>query len=319
MIDAVIPAHEKDVDTVGLCAEYIKKNVVGIRDVYVVSRNKLTDNAKWVSEDIFPFTLEETSKIIGKHKRTCWYYAGLIQQTAALVVPDLAEHVLVCDSDTIFARPTKFIDDNGKVLFNVSYDVPAHVYDHPYFEYVEKLIPGLSKQSQYSGIVHHMPVKKSILQSLHNKVEELHGMPFWKASLSVTLQDYKTVNKNCHATGQGMMSTYDLYFNYVSKYFPDSMVVDPKKSVLAYKEKFGVPGFLEHNVPSRTNLYGNVKVFPDDEQNKFKFDNIGDSMRHIVNRAGELGWYAITFQDHTRVGAPESARINDEYVQKYVL
>ena len=318
MIDAVIPAHEKDTDTVGLCAEYIKKNVVGIRDVYVVSKDKLTDNAKWVSEDIFPFTLEKVSDIIGKHKRTCWYYAGLIQQTAALVVPNLADHVLICDSDTIFTRPTKFIDENNKTLFNVSYDVPSHVNDHPYFEYMEKLVPGLCKQSKYSGIVHHMPVRKNVLQSLHDEVEKIHDMPFWKASLSVTLQDYKTVNKNCHATGQGMMSTYDLYFNYVTKYFPDTMVINPKKSILAYKEKFGVDGFLEHNVPSRTNLYGNVKVFSDEEQNKFKFEDIKDSMRHIANRVGELGWSAVTFQNHTRIGCEENGKINDEYIRKHV-
>ena len=77
MIDAVIPAHEKDIDTVGLCVEYIKKNVNGIRNVYVVSKNKLTDNAEWVSEDIFPFTLSDVIDIIGKHRRTCWsFYSG---------------------------------------------------------------------------------------------------------------------------------------------------------------------------------------------------------------------------------------------------
>ena len=52
-VDAVIPAHEKDIDTVGLCVEFIKKNVENIRNVYVVSKYKLTDNAIWVSEDSF--------------------------------------------------------------------------------------------------------------------------------------------------------------------------------------------------------------------------------------------------------------------------
>ena len=58
MIDAVIPAHAKDVDTLDLCINGIKNNVIGIRNVYVVSREELTKNAIWVPESTFPFTLK---------------------------------------------------------------------------------------------------------------------------------------------------------------------------------------------------------------------------------------------------------------------
>ncbi len=304
MIDVVIPSHEKDKETLDLCIQGVKENIQDVRRIIVVSKNKMTDNAEWISEETFPFTIKDVGDTIGFHRKTFNYFGGLIQTTSALVLPDLCDNVLVLDSDTIFLTPKKFVDDENRVSFDVSYDVAAGVVDHPYYEHMEKLIPGLTKQTRYSGIVHHMLIQKDILQDMFNRVEEYHNKPFWKANLDVTLEDYRTwPNKGSHADAPLLLTTYELYFNYALKYFPDRVKIEPRKSILAYKGRMGVDGENIERVGSRTNLNGNVKVLPEHEENQFKFESFKDSCEHISKRCKELGYDTVTFQNHTRIGS----------------
>ena len=79
----------------------------------------------------FPFSFEDVGKIVGFHNKTFNYYGGLIQTTSALVIPDLADNVLVCDADTIFLTPTTFVDDDNIAHYNVSYDIPKGCHSSP--------------------------------------------------------------------------------------------------------------------------------------------------------------------------------------------
>ena len=54
-IDVVIPAVEKDIPTLNLCVESIRKYGEGVRRVIVVSKDRLTDQAEWFDEKKFPF------------------------------------------------------------------------------------------------------------------------------------------------------------------------------------------------------------------------------------------------------------------------
>lgn len=306
MIDVVIPSHWKDADTLDLCIDGIRNNVKDVGRIIVVSKDKMTDNAEFYDERDFPFSFEDVGNIVGFHNKTFNYYGGLIQTTSALVIPDLSRDVLVCDSDTIFLKETEFIDDNDVALYNASYDIPQHITLHPYLEHMEKLIPGLNKQTQYSGICHHMLIQKDILQEMFDKVEDIHNMPFWKADISVTLEDYKSLNpKPAHKDAPLLFTTYELYFNYVLKYHADRVSIRPRKSILAYKGRMGVPGEEMHSVGSRTNLQGNVQILPKEEENNFSFPSFEDSCRHISERCREIGWDAVTFQNHTRIGSSQ--------------
>ena len=303
MIDAIIPSHIKDVDTLDLCIDNIRNNVKNIRRIIVVSKTRLTDNAEFYCEENFPFSFKDVGNIIGFHQKTFNYYGGLIQTTAALVIPNLERDVLICDADTIFLTETEFIDNNDIALYNASYDVPSEITLHPYFEHMEKLIPGLVKQTQYSGICHHMLIQQDILQEMFNRVEEIHNMPFWKADISVTLEDYKSLNpKRSHGESPLLFTTYELYFNYILKYHPDRMLIKPRKSILAYKGKMGVTGEELHNIGSRTNLQGNVQILPQEEETNFSFDSFKESCKYISKRCNDCGWDAVTFQNHTRIG-----------------
>ena len=287
-IDLVIPAHEKDIDTLNICIDYARKNVVDINKIYYVSRNKLTDNAIWISEDIFPFTLDDVATKIGKHRRTCWYYAGLIQTTSALIIPNLKKYVLIMDSDTIILRPTKFID-NGISLFNISpSDGLACYYEHAF-----KMIPSLTRQHQWSGVCHHIVINRDILQDLFTMVEEIHKKPFWDAYIDVTLEPYKSLKEHTHkdvigkhAKGQGRLTSYELYFTFAMQYHPDKVKIRKLNSIMAYKGWVGLPGY-ECGHPSRTNLQGNhVQIIPSAEENQFHFGTRNGKGRGAAPAAG---------------------------------
>ena len=81
MNDVVIAAHEKDVETLIPAIKSIKKNVIDLRNVYVISDKKLTDDAIWIPESEFSFNIKDVSNIVGTNRRTCWYYAMLLKVT----------------------------------------------------------------------------------------------------------------------------------------------------------------------------------------------------------------------------------------------
>tara|TARA_R110001592_G_scaffold53050_4_gene162773 strand:+ start:10003 stop:11187 length:1185 start_codon:yes stop_codon:yes gene_type:complete len=376
IIDAVIPAHIKDVDTLDLCIQSIKEHVKGIRNVHVVSKEKLTDEAIWVPEDSFPFTLKDVANIIGAHWRTGWYYADLLEFLSAILIPDLSEHVLICDSDTIFLEPHRFVvkgpDGNGKSIFNVGFDVPCRYVmpepfrypdpndpsrqfeikwiniemvdgglintnmthfknseemwqwlwapdyntKNPYFEYMKRIVPGLEKQTKFCAVVHHMPMQKTILKELVDKVEKEQEKPFWQFALETVLEDYDTVNNIEIKDAPGKMCGYDLYFNYAFQFHPALVAAQPKKSILAYKGKLGVadmPNDVSH--PSRSNLYGKYPILTPSEEELLNFETPKEAIRHLADRCKELGWSAVTFQNHSRITPEKHRQESAEYIK----
>ena len=138
---------------------------------------------------------------------------------------------------------------------------------------------------------------------MFTRVEEIHGLPFWKADIAVTLQHYNSLNKvPDHENSPLLFTTYELYFNYIFKYHPLRCAIREQNSILAYKGRMGVENEELHKVGSRTNLNGNAQVLKPEEENTFKFDCFRESCEHISKRCEELGYDAVTFQNHTRVG-----------------
>lgn len=324
MIDTIIPAHNKDIDTLDLCIDGIRNNVKDIRRIIVVSKEKLTDNAEYFPESAFPFSLEDIGAIVGFHNRTCKYFGGTLQMTAPFVIPDLTKNILTCDADHIFLRETEFINDKGIALYNVSYDIPKTISSHPYLEHCEKLIPGLTKQTEYSGVCHHILFQKDILQEIFDKVEQRYKMPFWRANLNVTLQPYKSLThpsqtkngKPVHADCPLLITTYEFYFNYIMKFYTDRCRIRKQNSILGYKGRLGVTGESPENVGSRTNLNGNIQILSKEEESKFEFNSFTESFKHICKRCKELGYDSVTFANHTRIGTPEDRRRHEKEINE---
>ena len=213
-IDVVIPAIEKDIHVLDHVIRGIRENGKNIRRVIVVSPEKLTDQAEWFDEALFPFNSKILSNSIEKgsldltgaqdlptHPRTGWYLQQLIKLYASFVIPDLSSNVLIIDADTVFLRPIEFLNEKNGGLYSHGYS-----YHKPYFEHVKNLLPGLGKIfPPISGVCHHMLFQRPVLNLLFEAVENHHQLPFWQAfCLSV------------HPSQLGLSgaSEYEIYFNF---------------------------------------------------------------------------------------------------------
>lgn len=215
VIDVVIPCHEKDIRTLELAIEGIKKYGTGIRRVITVSSKRLTDKAEWFDEASYPFSKQDIAYAIFKDKeaaeqyyqhgsRLGWIYQQLLKLYAPIVIPDISSQVLILDADTIFLRETTFIDDEGYALFNVGRE-----YHPPYFDHARRLLPDFKKvYSHYSGICHHMLLQRPIIDDLFNAIRSTHNTEPWQALCACIDHQY---------TGKDLsgLSEYEIYFNFV--------------------------------------------------------------------------------------------------------
>lgn len=320
LIDIIIPAHEKDLDTLDLCIYYAKKNVQNLHKIYVVSKKQLTTNAEWIPEntDLYPFTYNDVCDMIGKHWRTGWYYAGLFQTTSLIHIPYLMDNTLILDCDTFFIKPVTFVDDNGVGLFNIS---PSDG-TPPYIEHMERLVPGLKKQHKWSGVCHHILMNRTILKKMFEIVENRFNMPFWKADLHVTLQPYKSIPnegkyKHKHRDGPGRFTSYELYFNFALQYFPNKCRVRMLRSILCYKGKIPIKNYIKSQ-PSRTNFKNNIQIISKQEEDNMPvFDKVSDALKYLSNICIKKNYETVTFQNHTRMGHQNHIKINNEINKQY--
>lgn len=214
-LDVVIPATKKDVPSLDLCINGIKKNCKQIRRVIVVSPERYTKKAEWYDEKKYPFSKFDIALYLNggdadqakqykeePHSRLGWYYQQLLKLYAPFIIPGISSNVLILDADTIFLRPVQFIGENGGGLYN-----PGTEYFEFYFEHLDRLLPGYKKlYSHYSGISHHMLFQRPVLKDLFSQVENQHRVEFWKAFCNCVEAKY------IRAAGA---SEYEIYFNFV--------------------------------------------------------------------------------------------------------
>lgn len=213
-VDVVFPTAAKDIVTLDLAIEGIKKNCKNLRRVIVVSSERLTDNAEWFDEKYYPFTKYDVALYLNQmdearatkymnryHSRVGWYFAQLLKMYAVIVIPGISSNAVIIDSDTIFMNPVEFVQENGDGLYN-----PGTEYVHSYFTHMEKLLPGLRKVFPHlSGISHHLLFQRPILEDLFAQVKKHHNLEFWQAYCLAVDQ------KDLEASGA---ADYEIYFNF---------------------------------------------------------------------------------------------------------
>lgn len=213
--DIVIPVGPNDIDIITKQLEYTKKNIIGYRNIYLISciPNLTIDGCITINECIFPFSINTIADYHGKNNRNGWYLQQLLKLYAGLVIPNILDTYLVIDSDTFFLKPTQFID-NGKCLYNY-----GNEYNYPYFEHMQKLNKTLQKQFRdKSGICHHMMFETKYISELFELVETTNQDTFYNCFI-------KNVS-NTQYLGSGA-SEYEIYFNYMIHTHPDKIIVRP--------------------------------------------------------------------------------------------
>ena len=203
IIDVVIPAHEKDLDTLKHCIEGVRRNVADVRRIIVVSKEKFTDKAEWFDEALYPFSFKDIGELV--ERGLGWHLQQLLKLYSPLVIPGISENVLVVDSDTVFLRKVKFFSEEGLPLYNLSKDKdlehsPFHQIS---FKHIERIFPEIGQKlpadfKNISGICHHMLFQKHLIQDLFKRVEEIDGTgdPFYKVFLKNSQAAYGVAGYN---------------------------------------------------------------------------------------------------------------------------
>lgn len=213
-IDVIIVCHPKDLRTLDLSIEGIANHIENRRRIIVVSAQKLTENAEWFDESLYPFSKKDVAMEIfrGDHavahqyisrsdSRIGWIYQQLLKLYAPFVIPDISSNMLVVDADTIFLRDINFFDKYGRSLYNPGID--RH---KPYFKHAERLLPGFTRVfPRYSGISHHMLFQRPVLEDLFNMIRSVHNTDPWRALCRCI--DLKEVM-------DAGISEYEIYFNF---------------------------------------------------------------------------------------------------------
>jgi len=216
--DIVICYGPMDQNKIHKMIEYTKKNVIGYRNIYIVSydRSLLIEGCITVDENTFGFN-PVVIKYLGNNERNGWYLQQLIKLYASFAIKDLLDNYLVIDTDTFFLKPTHFFDEDGRPLYNIGTE-----YWFPYFKHMEKMHPLLKRYDErISGITHHMVFQKNKLQNLFEMVERMHpGKLFYEIFL-------ESVDPRFALTSGA--SEYEIYFNYLQCFCKEYFNIRPLK------------------------------------------------------------------------------------------
>lgn len=212
LFDIVIPIGPNDINFINKIVEHTQKYIIGYRNIYLVSydSNLKIDNCITINENIFPFNKNTLAKYLGYNDRLGWYLQQLIKFYSGFTIKGILNNYLVIDADTYFLKFTTFFK-NKLPLYNIGIE-----YNMPYFEHMFKLHPSLQKQTNYSGICHHMMFQTNIIGELFKLIESYHRESFYISFL-------KCIN-SVNILGSGA-SEYEIYFNYIHIYHKDKFLI----------------------------------------------------------------------------------------------
>jgi len=219
VFDVVICVGPSDTKIIDKMVEYTNRNVIGKRNIYIVAgeyldKNIIPKGCVFVNEGTFVPKMSDLEQKFGKHKRNGWYLQQLLKLYAGKCISGIMDKYLVIDADTIFLKPTSFYDSyKNKCMYNYGTE-----YHPPYFSHMEKLHKSFVKNSNHSGICHHMIFENKYVDEMMSIVEKADDK--FRQFYQIFIDN---IDKTQH-TGSGA-SEYEMYFNFVLKYHPNDIIV----------------------------------------------------------------------------------------------
>lgn len=263
-VDVVIPVTSKDLISLPLCVEGIKKCVRHtIKAIYVVApaREEITsfckeNNLIFVDElSVFGYAPQTLGLKIGTRDRSGWLFQQFVKLSGAI---GSCRYCLCIDADHILIHPHVFLTKEGKTVFYMSYE--NHM---PYYQEIERLLPGLPLSS-LSYVDHKMLFDKEQLKALHNEISKNHrGKPWQQAILD-------TLDRNTHSG----FSEFETYGNFVQ----NKELRPWLQKRLPYKKMTDYASLQKKYSPSRWSL-----TFPDYmRQNKSRESKLIDASEPVI-------------------------------------
>jgi|GEM_PF-1832991 len=218
--DIVIPVGIHDIVTIAKVVKYAKKNIIGYRNIYLLSckADLVVEGCITIDESIAIFNKSTIEKKLkeGNIEGGGWYLQQLLKFYASLIIPEMLDDYLVIDADVYFLKPTAFFSKSGKTLLAFA-DNKQEPHHEPYFRHMSRLHPKLVRlYPQYSGICHHMMFNRGKIAQLMYLVESNHNnQAFWQILLQCVIEESR-MHKQVSC-----MSEYEIYFNYLAIFHPD--------------------------------------------------------------------------------------------------
>jgi hypothetical protein len=210
-IDVVIPCHEKDIRTLDLVIDGVKKYVKNLRRIIVVSSAQYTQQAEWFDQARYPFSKEDVFQLAcggGDRERfnksrirdkVGWLYQQFLKLYAHRVIPNIADNILIVDAETIFLRDISFIDQKGFALYCLYDDG----FWKTFFFHAQKFLPEIKQRfNAKSGESHHMLFQRHVLEHMFAAIEKRYRKEPWRAMCA-------SIDKE-----RLVFSEYEIYVNY---------------------------------------------------------------------------------------------------------
>ncbi|MCV9952131.1 DUF6492 family protein [Paenibacillus sp. BT-177] len=213
-IDVLIPAIEKDLATLPLVIDSLRRHVQHrIATIYIVSPQstklrRLCANKKCTFIDektVLPITKNHIRYGTTRWDRSGWLYQQLLKMNGDKI--SKTSFFLVIDADTILIRPHTFRKDGKTIFYYRSWSQPE------YFRTYRKLM-GVKAPSPKSFVTHYMLFEKTRLAQLKQVIETRHGEPW-----------YNAIIQSIDRTKQFGFSEYETYANYLYSNQPSRMIL----------------------------------------------------------------------------------------------
>ena len=149
-------------------------------------------------------------------ERAGWYFQQILKM-AVCDLPEISEHYLIWDSDTIMLQPIQFFSPEGTVFIKSKLEI-----HDPYFATYRNLLKQ-GPQVDFSFIAEHFMVKKEFMKELISAIADQppsHQSWAWKIMNAID---------QAHLSHSGF-SEYETYGNFVSSHYPDSLTCRPLPS-----------------------------------------------------------------------------------------
>lgn len=171
-------------------------------------RIRLIDESNIIDDTSIKTLKKQFVKRAVSYSRFGWYLQQFLKMNAC-EIPELSDHYLIWDGDTVLLKKIKFFDNNRKTFI-----CPAIEYHKPYFDLIHKVL-GLDKQVHYSFISEHLMIKKEYMKSLINNLAT-NAPPniSWMEFILHSIDD-----KDLPHSG---FSEYETYGNFLAFKFNDS-------------------------------------------------------------------------------------------------
>ncbi len=254
-LDIVIPVHKKDAGALNIVIDKLQNYITDAEEIYVISKEPLTDRAHWIDEKLFPFSIEDVGNElggkggIGNHVRRGWYYQQLLKFYVAKVEEGLSQHFLIMDADTVPTHSMEFVEEDRVYLDYLKKNCNLT----PYYTHMREFVPELSSVNMHENpVVHHMVFSKDILENLFSKVETLHGKPLWKVFCNIVKGSERPNGRGFYAGA----SEYMIYYHYCLHFYPELCIkreVKLKQNAKSLLHKYPtVYDFISHHNYDRT-------------------------------------------------------------------